>query len=132
MELLVLCTFHPAWKTLIILNKDDVSDEKSDFSTSGDGSDTDIEGVSTDTQVSKNEAPKETASLSNVTRQKLLSAEPDKSSDIILHPILISEWMNYVKVFTKGMKWTTENAKRKSVSYAKKLWENSLKKEIST
>lgn len=83
------------------------SEKKSVFSASGDASDTDkeirIEEVKKD-EVKKDKETEIAPSLSSEMKERLcLRAEPEKSADVVLHPVLVKKWKNWMqKGFYKG------------------------------
>lgn len=67
--------------------------DRSNFSTSEGESDT-----SEETKSTKKETPEAARSLSNEIRERLcLKTELAQSDDIALHPVLVTEWMNWMR-----------------------------------
>lgn len=101
----------------------DASDEeeRSDSSTSEGESDTSKEARAT-----KDETTEVARSLSNETRERLcLKTEPTQSDDITLHPVLVAEWMNWMR---KGLYEGDEEDYKKREEEESKMREEVMKK----
>lgn len=77
------------------LSDGNASIEKSDSNTSIDASDSDEGEVK---PKERDETAEIAVSLSNENRERLcLKAEQDHSTEVILHPVLVVEWMNWIR-----------------------------------
>ncbi|KYM96657.1 hypothetical protein ALC62_12704 [Cyphomyrmex costatus] len=91
-------------EVLIARDSEDVSEERSDASSSDDASNTDEEvrknkkeAEVMDGNVEEDEGAKSAPSFSKVTRESLcLRTDPADSADVALHPILVEEWTNWM------------------------------------
>lgn len=96
-------------------------EERSNSSTSDGESDT-----SEEVRATKDETTEVARSLSNETRERLcLKTEPTQSDDIILHPVLVAEWMNWMR---KGLYEGDEEDHKKREEEERKLREEVMKK----
>lgn len=105
------------------------SEGKSVFSASGDASDTDkeirIEEIKKD-EVKQDKETEIAPSLSSEMRERLcLRAEPEKSADVVLHPVLVEEWKNWMQ---KGFYEGDEDDGKKREEEENKLREEIMKK----
>ena len=112
------------------------SEEKSNNSSVDSGSDTDEgtrESVGIDTEetkidesTEKDQESIEAASLDNETREKLsLKAKPSESEKVVIHPVLIEEWTNWMH---KGLYEGDEEEEKKREEEELKAREEVMKK----
>lgn len=95
--------------------------DRSNSSTSEGESDT-----SEETKSTKKETPEAARSLSNEIRERLcLKTEPAQSDDIALHPVLVTEWMNWMR---KGLYEGEEDDYKKREEEEGKVREEVIKK----
>lgn len=108
------------------LVEEDKRVEQSDSASSVDASDTDDEVMSNDDDVVASVANEATVNLSNETRERLcLKAEQSQSVDIALHPVLVAEWMNWIR---QGLYEGEEDDDKKRDNEENNLREEIMKK----
>lgn len=111
----------------VLSEKADLVEERESDGSSSSVTSVDVlvsEGETSDKEPAETE--KSASSLNTETREKLgLKAKSDQSSDILLHPALVAEWMNWLR---KGLYEEEEEDEKKRETEEFNLLEESMKK----